>query len=143
MERKPGLAGAARAGQGEQANVLAVEQRDDLLELALSAEEGRRRDRQVRAVERPESGKVLLAELVDPLRSREVLKAVLAEVAQPSASTSDAVEDETSTCPPWPTQQFARPDGRLIADIALVGDERRSRMQADTHVDRPRGERRR
>ena len=49
--REPRLAGPARAGSVSEPHVVAGEQRDDLGELALAAEERRRRHGQVRPVE--------------------------------------------------------------------------------------------
>ena len=54
----------------------------DLRQLVLAAEERRRRHRQIRAIEALERREVAVPELEDPLGCREVLEAVLAEVAQ-------------------------------------------------------------
>ena len=51
LQGEPGLAGAAGAGEGEQANVVAGEEREHLGELVLAAEERGCGDRQVGAVE--------------------------------------------------------------------------------------------
>ena len=70
LSSEASLAGAARAGEREQAYVVASEQLDDLSELALPAQEGGRRHGQLRAVERLEAGEVALTKLVDALGFR-------------------------------------------------------------------------
>ena len=60
------------------------EQRDELLELALAADERDRDDGQVGGVERPEGREVALSELEEALCADQVLEAVLAEVADRS-----------------------------------------------------------
>ena len=80
LEREPGLAGAAGAGEGEQADAV-PEPLDHLVELALAAEELGRRDREVGAVQRPRLRELARPELEQPLRRGEVLEAVLAQVA--------------------------------------------------------------
>ena len=52
-------------------------------ELTLPAEERCCRNRQIRPVEALQRREVLVAELVDPLRCRQILQPVLAQVAQP------------------------------------------------------------
>jgi hypothetical protein len=47
LRGEPGLAAAARSGQGEQTNVVAHDQADDLVQFARTAEKRRRRHRQV------------------------------------------------------------------------------------------------
>jgi hypothetical protein len=71
-----------RAGEGEQARVLAGEEREHLGELALPAQKGGRGDGQVGAVEAPECRKVGVFELEDPLGSRQILEPVLAEICE-------------------------------------------------------------
>ena len=82
LQGEPGLPRPAGPGQGEQAGVLAGEEREHLGELALPAEEGGGRDGQVRPVERLERRELAVSELVDPLRRREVLEPVLAQVRE-------------------------------------------------------------
>ena len=57
LQREPRLPGAAGAGEREQASVVCAEELDDLGQFLLSAEEGRRGHRQVRAVEDLSAGK--------------------------------------------------------------------------------------
>ncbi len=96
LQRQPCLAGAAGAGEGEQANIVTGEQLDDLRELALAADERRRRHREIRAVERLQDGEVACTQLVDALGGPEVLEAVLAEIgaARPRPSERRRRGDE-------------------------------------------------
>ena len=52
LQRQPRLPRPAGAGERQQPNVLAAQQADDLVELALAAEKRRRRDGEVRLVQR-------------------------------------------------------------------------------------------
>ena len=67
LQGKAGLAGAAGAGEGEQARLLPRQEPDHLRQLCLAAEEGCRGDGEVRAVQALERGEVGLSELVDAL----------------------------------------------------------------------------
>ena len=80
-EREPRLTGATRA-RSASAGECPFEQADDLDELALPAEEGRRRNRQVRPEERLERRELAVSELVDALGRGEILEPVLAEVGE-------------------------------------------------------------
>lgn len=77
---------ATRPGQGQETEVVTGEQRYDLRELALAAQERRGGHREVRLVEALERGKDLVTELVDPLTSGDVLEAVLAQVEERKTS---------------------------------------------------------
>src|SRR5919198_3970116 len=89
LQREPCLAGAARARDGEKA-LPVRERRDELLELALAADERNRDDWQVGGIERPEGREVAPAELEEALRTDQVLQAVLAEVADRSVGLEEA-----------------------------------------------------
>ena len=80
LEREPGLAGAAGAGEREQADAV-PEPLDHLVQLPRAAEELRRRHGEVRLVQRPRPRELARPELEEPLRRGEILEAVLAEVA--------------------------------------------------------------
>jgi hypothetical protein len=76
LECEPRLAGAARTGERDEP--LAVrEHRDELLDLALPADERARREREVRRVQRPQRREVAVTELVQALGVGEVLQAML------------------------------------------------------------------
>ena len=81
LECQARLARPARPGKGDETNVLAAEERADLGELQLTAQERRGRDRQVRLVEALQRREVGVSELVDAFGRGEVLEAVYAEVA--------------------------------------------------------------
>ena len=107
--------------------------------LTLASEEESRGNRQVCAVERLERRKVALAELVDALGSRQVFEAVLAEVTQ-------LVLDEGGTGGGHEHLSAVAGCGDaggavdVSADVALLGEERRARVQANAHLNRARGE---
>jgi hypothetical protein len=88
LQRQAGLAGAARPGQRQQTHLAAAEQRPRPRQLPRTADERRRLHRQVRrpVLERPRRrelrAQTTRQQLVDPLRLREVLQPVLAQVAQ-------------------------------------------------------------
>ena len=80
MQREPGLARAARAGERDDA--IRLEQRQHLPELSFSAHERRRLHGEVRLVDASQRRELAVVELVEPFRSREVFEPVQAEVAQ-------------------------------------------------------------
>ncbi len=82
LQREPRLAAPACARQRQQTRAL-EQQHAHLRELSFPTEERGRRHGQVGAVEAPERRKLLVAQLVETLRRRQVLQPVLAEVAQP------------------------------------------------------------
>ena len=51
-----------------------------------------------------------------------------------SSSTSAAVAAERTTWPPWPDDGDASGEVDVVADVALVREERRARVQADAHA---------
>ena len=102
LERQPRLPGPAGACERQQPNVLAAQQADNLVELAAAAEKRRRRDGEVRLVERLQAREIGVAELVEALRRREVLEPMLAEVAKGVPATRSHVACDRRTCPPCP-----------------------------------------
>ena len=116
LERQPGLAGPARAGQRQQPG--RGQQAGRLLELGVAPDERRQLGRQVvrPGVERPERREVgrqaVGDDLDDAHRRAQVLEPVLAEVAQ-----RDAVDRAVH-------EQVAGQAGRQ--DLAAVGDAPRS-----------------
>ncbi len=72
------------------------EEHRDGVELAPAAEEGRRGDREVRAVEAPQRRELAIPELEDPLGCREILEAVLPQVPQREILVGASVVDERS-----------------------------------------------
>lgn len=83
----------------------ASKQGEDLGELRLAAQEGRRLNRQVRPPERPQRRELSLAELVQANRVAQVLEPMLTEVAQPGFDHLCA-RRRRSTCSPWAAEQI-------------------------------------
>src|SRR5207302_3646028 len=81
LQREARLAAPARSGQRDQADLGALQQRSDLVELPLASEKRCGGNRQVRLVQRLQRREALRAELEEPLRSAQVLKPVQAEIA--------------------------------------------------------------
>ena len=79
LERESGLARAARAGQREQGSPRAPGARATSAELALAAEERRRGTGRFVSV-RCSAAELAFAELIEPLRGRQVLEPVLPEI---------------------------------------------------------------
>ncbi len=137
LEREPRLAGAARPRECDE--TLAVgEQRDELLDLALTAGERARRERQVGGVERAKGREVPVAELEQTLRMDEILQPMLAEIAN------------GCVCIEEPSRRLGEDDlasvGRrcdassavdVHAHVALVRHERLAGVEADADADRP------
>src|SRR5262249_60181061 len=126
----PCLAAAAGSGESQEARSGVGEHPADRRKLVLAAEERRRRDGQIRLVERLQRWVVAGAELEDPLRRGEVLEAVLAEVPHPVADqfVSRLADEHLAAVTGSPDPRRAV-DGD--ADVALLGDERRARLQSD------------
>jgi hypothetical protein len=109
------------------------EQTADRGQLALAAEERRRRDRQVRLVERLQPRELTLAELPDPLRGAQVLEPVLPEVAEALASEQGGGRGRDEHLAAVPGSCDAGGAVHVGADVALLGQERRARVQAHPH----------
>ena len=139
LEREAGLAGASRSRQRKQARVLGGEEREHLGELLLAPEEGCCRDGQVRAVERLERGERALSQLVDALGSRQILEPVLAEVCELELDELGRRGGDEHL-PAVPCRGDPRGAMHVPADVALFGQKRCPGVQADPHLDRPRGQ---
>src|SRR5438094_7124066 len=81
VQSEPRLAAPARARDRQQTNP-AGEHGAELGELSFATDEGRRSDGEVCPVEAPERRELLVAELVDTLRGRQVLGPVLAQIME-------------------------------------------------------------
>ena len=115
LEPEAGLAGPARAGQGDQPDVVAQQQAPHRLQLALAPEQRRRLDRQVvrpgvERDQRREVGRQVRARRAGrraPGRLRSLRRcsprSTQAE-RRPAGRRGPgaAVASESSTCPPWP-----------------------------------------
>jgi hypothetical protein len=141
LQPEPRLAGAARSGQGQQADVLPREQLFNLLEFVLATEERRRGNRQVRPVQRPQGREVVVSQLVDALRRRQVLQPVLADVAElvgPQERGGRRRDQHLAAA------TGGVDPGRPVdvgADVAFFREERRAGVHAYPYVDRSRSER--
>jgi hypothetical protein len=81
LDRQARLAGASGARERDQATAVA-EQRNHICDLALPADKGRRRPRQIRVRDGLERREALRPELVDPDWLVEILHAVLPEISE-------------------------------------------------------------
>ena len=134
LQCEPGLPCPTRPGEGEQTSSGRRKQLGDLGELALPAEEGRRRDGQIRAVQGLERRKAAVSELVNALRRREVFQPVLTEILQLELDElCRGGRDEH--LPPVADGGDPRSSVDVVADVPFVGHERRPRVEADAHVD--------
>ncbi len=84
LEREPRLAGAAWPGQRQEADAV-PQLLEDFHELALAAEELRGRHGKIREVERSRARELARPQLEEPLCRREILEAVLPEIADGKA----------------------------------------------------------
>jgi hypothetical protein len=134
LQGEPGLAGSTRANQRDQA--MLAEERAGLLAFALASHQRRRLYGQVGEVECPKWREVCVSELVQVLRSREVLQPVLTEVAQ-----VDVDEACRRGRQDYLTTMSSRADAScsvdVDTDVPLVGDERLSRVDPDSYSDLP------
>ena len=142
LERKAGLAGAARPDQREQPHVVAQEQRARLGQLALAADEGVRLRRQVRrpVVERRQRRELVRQavelELVELLRPREVLQPVRAEVAQARVGVKQRLRRlRDEHLPAVADRHHPRGVVDVEPDVAPVGGMRLAGVEADSHAD--------
>jgi hypothetical protein len=134
LQRQPGLPRPARPGQGQQPHA-AGHERADLRQLLLAAEQRPRRDGEVRPSQRLERREVAAAQLVDALGCEEVLEPVLPEVVQVTVDERRCLLRHEHLS----AMAGCRDAGTAMnvdADVALVGEERRSGVQADAYADR-------
>ena len=101
LERESRLPRSPGSGERDEPRILAVEELDDLPELAFATEEGGRRNRKVRPIEALQG-----EELSSPSwKTRSGAPRSLNRCSPRSVSshsTSEAVDADTSTWPPWP-----------------------------------------
>ena len=111
-----------------------VEQADDFGQLALAAQERRRRHGQVRPIERFERRELATSELIDTLGSAEILEAMFAEVEQLDLGELGRGGGDEHLA----TVSGCRDTGStmdVFAYVPLVGQERRPRVQPAPHPD--------
>ena len=136
LQRKPRLAAAAGSGQRQHAHVVAGEQRLQRVELTRAPEERCRRDREVRPVQALQRRERGVSELVEPLGRGEVLQPVLAEVAQACVARQVACCLRDQHLPSVPDRSDPRSAVHVEPHVALVVDERLTRVQPHPHADR-------
>ena len=142
LQRQPRLPCPAGARERQQPNVLAAQQADDLVELALAAEKRRRRDGEVRLVQRLQARELGVAELEEALRRREVLEPVFAEVAYGLAGDEVARRLRQEHLAAVPGGGDPRRAVDVDPDVALVGHDRLARVEPHADADRSVAERR-
>ena len=144
LDRQTCLAGAARAGERQEARA-AGDAREHLLELALATDEDARRAGQVGVRDRLERRERAVAELEDRDHFLHVSQPVLAQLEEGGCLRLRAarrgergrrVRDQDLAA----VARCRDPSGDVdvVAHVALLGDEGRSRMQPHPHPDRAR-----
>ena len=138
FDRQPRLAGTAGAGERDEAPALS-EQRHDFLCLARPADKRAGGSREVRVGDRLQRREGPVAELEDGNRLGDVLEPVLAEVDERAVDKLGGRTGEDDLA----SVAYSGDAGgkvHIAADVALLRDERRARVQSDSHLDRPRRE---
>ena len=120
LEREPRLPGSARPRQRQKPRSVSLQEVDDLGQLALAAEERRRRHGEVRPIEAPERREGAVAELVDALGRGEVLEAVLAEIDERVALEQRRGRRGDEDLPAVAGRRDPRCPVDVTADVALV-----------------------
>jgi hypothetical protein len=136
----PGLADPARAGDRDRPGRFVAHQGQDVDELPLPTDQWVGRDRQVCAVETLQRGKLRVSELEHALGGRESLKRCSPR-SRRSCSTRAAVAAETRHLSAVPGGGDARGAMDVETDVAFLGEEGRSRVQAHADADGTRSER--
>ena len=142
LQRQPRLPRPAGAGERQQPNVLVAQQADNLVELALAAEKRRRRDGEVRLVQRLQARELGVAQLEEALRRREVLETVLPEVANGLAGDEVARRLRQEDLPAVPGGSDPRRAVDVDPEVALLGYDRLARVEPHADADRSVAERR-
>ena len=138
-ECEAGLADAAGTRDRHDARGAVAEKPQNVGKLLLAANQRVRRDRQVRTVETSERREVGCAVLEDALGRGEILEAVLAEVRELELDELRR-GGRDKHLPAMACRCDAGGAVDVAADVALLGQDWRPRMQADPHPDRARGE---
>jgi hypothetical protein len=136
LQRKSGLAATARSGQRHDPHVLARKQVPEILELAQAPEERSCGHRKVRAVQSLQGRKIAVAELVDPLRRRQILQPVLAEIAQSIAADEVTRRLRHQHLATVPRRRDPRRPMHVDPHIPLPGHGRLAGVHADSHANR-------
>jgi hypothetical protein len=136
MKCEPCLPRSTGPGQREEADVRAREHPAYVGELVLAAEELRRRDREVRPVERLQRRELVGAKLVNPLWRAQVLEPVLTEVAELLPLDERGRCSRDQHLPPMARRREPRGAVNIRSDIALLRQQRRAGVEAHPYRQR-------
>ncbi len=131
LQRDPRLADSPRADDGYEPRF--DELVGNLGDLALPPDQRRSDEWQIQRVETLERREVTVAELVDPLRPRQVLEAMFAKIAEPVGAAQVARRLRDEDLATVPGRRNARSAVHLHPDVALVREQRLAGVQ--THAD--------
>ena len=131
LERKPGLARAARPRQRHHADTVS-EQRGQLLNLPLPAHERARRRRQVRIRDRLQRREALRADLEQPRRLGKILQPVLAKITDIGLDQV-ACRPREQHLPAVSGRRDARAQMHVGTDVTLRRDVGSAGMNAHPH----------
>ena len=130
-------------GERQQPDVVAAQQADDLVQLARAAEERRRRNGQVRLVERLQAREVARRRAG---RARSGAERSFSRCSPRSRRSSPATRSrvacDSEHLPAVPGRGDPRRAMDVDPDVALVGDDRLARVEPHADADRPVVERR-
>jgi hypothetical protein len=132
------LADPAGPGHRDETASLASEQAREFGHLLLPPDEGDRLEGQTAAAERAQRREVVAADLEEPNRRRDVLQAVLSQVAQLERVVEECLcrvrEDDLAAVT---GRRDARGPVDVEADVVVIRDARLPGVDADPHTHRP------
>ena len=132
LQREPRLAASTRAGQCHQPDVTSPHESREMVDLLLATEKRRRRNGQVRLVQRLQRRERFRPELEEALRRAQVLQAMQAEIAHLGAGeVGGRLGQQHLTAVPG--SRDPRGTVHVKPDVALVGPKRLPRVQAHPH----------
>ena len=117
-----------------------LHQLQHLGQLVLAAEEWRRRDREVRPVQALQRWELVLAELVDPLGSGEILQPVYSQIPHPLRGQKRRRGGREQHLPPVAAGSDPGGPVHVDPDVPLLRQVRGAGVDTDTNSDRTRGE---
>ena len=124
-------------GEGQEPHLVASDQVDDLRQLAATTEKRRRRDGQVRTMQRPERREIGVPDLVEVLGVRNILQPMPPEVAQQAGVVEERSrrrrQDDLSAVR---SRSDPRATMHVEAGIAASHQVRRAGVNAHPHADR-------
>jgi hypothetical protein len=135
LRRETRLAGAAGTGERKQADAWLRLEVKHVAQFLRAAKERRRRNRQVRLVQALQRWEVVLAELVDAFRRREVLQAVVAEVTQAFGADESRGGCGDDDLPAVRRGGDPRRPVNVGADVAFGDEMRRPGVDAHANAD--------